>query len=164
MFSKSPDDKKFRSLVACRERVEVYLCSSCMIVRNMKRFQLVGGRLFIVAKEPALDQSSEGCACVVKTAVVDDEVWSLWDRWLEGLFSRSRSATVLETCDSLFIRRSGCTIEVKAAGSGSDDAGRRLYAITACSADLRTSTSSLSLIRIPEKSVTWRFCVLSVIF
>ena len=71
----------------------------------MNRFQLVGGRPFVIAQEPILEKSCEGCACVVKIIVVDEEIW---DRGVEKLFSRSRDATVLETFDSLLIRRSRC--------------------------------------------------------
>ena len=72
-------------------------------VRKVNRFQLVGGRPFVVAQEPVLEESVEGCACVVETTVIDDEVRSIWERWVEELFSRSWSTTVLETCNTLFI-------------------------------------------------------------
>ena len=74
-----------------------------IVVRKVNRFQQVGDRPFVVAQEPVLEEIFEGCAFVVKTTVVDDEVWSIWDRWVEELLSRSWSTTVLETCNILFI-------------------------------------------------------------
>ena len=64
MFGKPPDDKKSHSLEACRERVEVPwsdgLNAASIVVPKMNRFQLVGGRPFVVAQEPVLEESFEG--------------------------------------------------------------------------------------------------------
>ena len=45
-----------------------------IVVRKMDGFQLVGGRPFVVAKKPVLEESLEGCAGVVETAVVDEKI------------------------------------------------------------------------------------------
>ena len=74
-----------------------------IVVRKMNGFQLLGGRPFVVAQKPVLEESFKGCACVVETAVVDEKIVSIRNRWVEELFTRSRSATILVTCDTLFI-------------------------------------------------------------
>ena len=45
-----------------------------IVVRKMNGFQLVGGRPFVVAQKPVLEESFEGCAGVVETAVVDEKI------------------------------------------------------------------------------------------